>query len=210
MKLPALVPYGNDQLVNIWVTGIEMCHGCNSQLLAHRGPGRFHPVSKVLYKEFLDLLDDDTRTRAEQSQMVMVDARGPSEAKPSSDQMVPCHVGTHPVILQQVLYHRGSIEAIGHQLKTHWPMRVMGSGQGPIGILVYGKSGKHRSVAWASLLNVFLLSLGYRVCLDLSTMNQEGTCDMAQCPECQEPLTHSVMNQAIVGLSMVGHTDADQ
>ena len=187
-----------------------MCNGCNTQLLAHPGPGRCHPVKEVLYKEFLDLLDDETRTRVEQRHMVMVDARGPSTAKPSSDHMVRGHVGTYPVISQQVLDSRPFIEADGHQLETQWPMRAMGKGQRPIGMLMYGKSGKHRSVAWASLIHVFFLSMGYRLGTDLSAMNQEDTCDPTQCPDRSEPMTHNDMNHAIVGLSMVSRTDAHQ
>ncbi len=72
-----------------------------------------------------------------------------------------------------------------------------------IGILVFCQSGKHRSVAWAYLIQVMLLSMGYHCRVSQAAMNTADTCGQYQCEECSRPIVHSIMNQAIVKLSMV-------
>jgi hypothetical protein len=92
---------------------------------------------------------------------------------------------------------------IGQQLESQWPKRAMNSDQGHIGVLVFCYSGKHKSVAWAYLLQAFLLSYGYRATVSISAINMANTCDLGECEACTPPTPHSILNQAIVKLSLV-------
>jgi hypothetical protein len=153
-----------------------------------------------MHHEFMGLLDMEERVVAEESIMVVVDAEGPPSATP--DELPQGHVGTHMDILQQVLAEDAIITDIGHQLEAKWPKRVMNSGQGSIGVLVFDKWGRHRSVAWAYLIQVLLLSQGYNAMVSQTAINLEGTCGQL-CDVCRAPIHHSLMTKAIVKLSMV-------
>ena len=57
--------------------------------------------------------------------------------------MLHGHVGSHPVVLQQVLESDMFIEDIAHQLRDQWPTRPMSEQGKAIGIIVFCQSGKH-------------------------------------------------------------------
>ena len=193
MDLATLIPAGNDQVVNIWASGTQFMASC--------GCGG-NPSKMSMRNDFLELLPVDERKVAEVSTMVIVDANGPAEAKPSSDNIVTGHCGTHPVILQQMLDFKSFSEHICCQLEAQWPKRIMNSAQDAIAILVYSTAGRHRSVAWSYLIQVFLLAKGYHVHVSEAAVNQEGIRG-PQCSECHGPMAHSVLNQAIAMLSSV-------
>lgn len=205
-----LIPAGNGQQVNIWCTGIRMLPGVSQEYQAHldqKVHGRFKPVTRSLLKEFKELLPEDERNTANLSSMVIVDARGPTSAKPPRDQMLFHHVGTHPTIMQQALDSNEFIQDIGRQVESQWPKRTMNSDQGHIGICVFCQSGKHRSVAWAYLLQALLLSYGYNAIVSQTAMNLDNTCGQGPCEFCMAATPHSILNQAIVKLSLVKPCD---
>ena len=80
----------------------------------------------------------------------------------------------------------------------------MNSAQRPIGILVYCKAGKHRSVAWAYLIQALLLAEGYVVRVSQKAMNVDDTCGQVTCEPCTTAPSHSILVQASVKLSQVG------
>jgi len=201
--LPHLVPAGTfEKTVNVWPTGLEMLNIVKIQFHDHvqRGaPGRFHPARQAVLAEFKELLDDEERQVADMCHMVIVDARGPTSAKPIHGNLLLGHVGTHPEILQQVLDSEEFITDIGRQLRDQWPQDPDTSA---IGVLVFCKSGKHRSVAWSYLIQALMCSYGYHSRVSQAAMNVSGTCAQ-RCQACQMPTPHSIMTQAIVKLSMV-------
>jgi hypothetical protein len=203
MGLPMLLPEGQGQTVNLWMTGIRMLTGVDSHFADHRqhGHGRFQPVRRALVNEFKILLDNEEQAVANAGDMIVVDARGPPSAKPPWGQRLLGHFGTHPVIMQQVLDSKDFIADIGNQLRAQWPRRPMSKDGLGIGILVFCQSGRHRSVAWTYLIQVMLRSMGYHCKASQAAMNREGAC--GQCEECSRPISHSIMNQAIVKLSIV-------
>ena len=204
LGLPHLVPPGDGQTVNIWMTGLTMVPGVREPLRRHVGPGRFVPSKRAMFEGFRDLLDEEERDIVDQSIMLMVDARGPREAKPPPEEMLHDHVGTHPAIMQQMLDHDSFILDVGHQLENNWPVMVMNSAQRPIGILLYCRAGKHRSVAWAYLIQALLLAEGYVVRVSQKAMNVDDTCGQVTCEPCTTASFHSILVQAIVKLSQVG------
>lgn len=202
--LQHLVPPGEyGQVVNIWPTGIQMLRGVQAQFDDHirtRAPGRFHPAKLDVLLEFKAMLNIEEQRVADMCHMVIVDARGPSWAKPPPEELILGHVGTHPEILQQVVDSEAFIMDIGRQLRDQWPMVP---GTPAIGVLVFCKSGKHRSVAWSYLIQALVLSEGYHCRVSQTAMNFAGTCGQTGCPSCEMATPHSIMNQAIVRLSMV-------
>jgi hypothetical protein len=203
--LPQLLPEGNHQTVNIWMIGIKQLENVHFEFLAHRSQsvGRFYPDKQALIQEFMTMLGSRALAVVKASEFIMVDARGPAATKPPREEMLPGHVGTHPVIVRQVLEHQEFINDIGRQLRDQWPRRPMHEWGRSIAILVFCQSGKHRSVAWSYLIHAFLVSMGYCVTVHQDVMNFEGTCGMYNCAECAMPIRHSAMHQAIVKLSNV-------
>jgi len=205
-----LVPEGNDLQVNIWCTGFKMLTGVQMSYQAHMDRNvstRFKPPPRALLNEFMELLDEEEKDLASHSSMVIVDARGPPGVKVPKDSLLLGHVGTHPAIMQEAVDSPQLMLDIGQQLESQWPKRTMNSRQGHIGILVFCQSGKHKSVAWAFLLQALLLSYGYRAIVSQTAMNLDNTCGQDPCAECLAPTPHSILNQAIVRLSLVEPCD---
>ena len=204
--LPMLVPSGNGQQVNIWCTGIEMLTGVHEEFQAHavhEAQARFKPRTWALINQFKELLlDEEEIDMANMSSMVVVDARGPPGFKVPRDSLG--HVGTHPAIMQQVLDSPQFIEDIARQLESQWPKRTMNSDKGhDIGILVFCHSGKRLSVAWAYLLQALLMSYKYRANVFPTAINFQNTCGQRTCAYCWAATPHSILNQAVVKLSLV-------
>ena len=203
MGLPALVPTGTDaKSVSIWPTGIMMLNSVRPLYEAHvksKARGRYYPSRPAILSDFRDLLTMNEQEIMDASHMIVVDARGPSSAKPAQEDMRFGHVGTHPEIMQQVLASEEFVIDIGRQLRDQWPKDPDTMA---IGVLVFCKSGKHRSVAWSNLIQTLLLSYGYDCRVSQTAMNFTGTCGQ-RCGACTMDTPLSIMAQAIVKLSLV-------
>ncbi len=141
---------------------------------------------------------------ANRCHLIMVDARGPSAAKPPPGQLLHEHVGTHPTIMEQVMSSKAFVMDIGMQLKAQWPKEPLAE-HDAIGVIVFCQSGKHRSVAWSYLIQALALAEGYNGKVSQVAMSVGGMCHQEHCNMCSMPTPHSIFTQAIVKLSKVGH-----
>ena len=205
--LPHLIPPGSrDQMVHVWPTGFKVLRHVYQQFVAHNksGHGRFMPCPYDIVANVREFMDPKEAAVFDTCKMVIVDGRGPSEAKPAREDMLHEHCGTHPVILDQVLAHETFIASIGHQLHAQWPNdKGMAAEKADIGVVVFCQSGKHRSVAWAHLIQALVLSEGYNAKVHNTAMNPAAISHQAHCNGCLQVTPHGTLNKAIIGLSMV-------
>ena len=202
--LPHLIQSGKGQRVYVWPTGIMNLQTVCPAFLAWSKDGhgdKFVPSLTDMLNDFRVILPADQRKLVEGCTMVIVDAQGPP-AMELFDATLRDHCGTHPDILEQLLANAEFTNGIGRQLAAQWPKVPLAQDEA-IGVLVFSKSGMHRSVAWSYLIWALMLGEGCSASVFKSVMSRAGEVHQHNCTLCSMGLTQSLLTKAIVNLSLV-------
>jgi len=200
------LPLGEGQQIEILPTGILVYPNLAKHMDQFRKVchGRFHPKLDVISKAALTkatILSPDSRSC--DVPCMVVDCRGPKEGMPPPRERLRGHVGMNATTVQQVLAHDTTVADIATQLKEQWNRVV--HGHGPLYLVCFCKSGKHRAVAWAHILQALFLGHGFDANVNLTATEWAGTCSAPgkTCEACSKPWPLSLLNQAISRLSLI-------
>ena len=124
------------------------------------------------------------------------------------------HVGTHPAIIKQVLANEAGMAMAVGALHEWWYMTFPGDPEMDrvwpckLALVCICKSGKHRSVAIATIIGAFLSAQGWNVNFqNNSDRDWQGTC-RGKCEECRHPMSIALANSCVIRICQIMQTFA--